>query len=128
MTNRLVGSVPAVVTAIFVQVLSAQSPCEKLVDLKLAHTTITSSVLAGEGPLSTSNGPGNSPAVVVPARCVLQGVGRPTSDSEIKFEVWLPAAGWNGKYQQLGNGGWAGTIPASAMVEPLRRGYHTAGR
>src|SRR6202047_774168 len=126
MTNRFAGCIPALVTAIFVQVLSAHSPCEKLADLKLAHAAVTSSVLVSEGPLP-SNGPGNSAAVVVPARCVVRGVARPTSDSEIKFEVWLPASGWTGKYQQLGNGGWAGTIPASAMVEPLRRGYATAG-
>jgi feruloyl esterase len=40
--------------------------------------------------------------------------------------VWLPASGWNGKYRQEGNGGWAGTIPFQAMVDPLRRGYVTA--
>ena len=111
----------------FVPALSAQQPCESLAGLKLAHTAITSSIPVGEGPLSGSNGPGNSPPVVVPARCVVKGVTKPTSDSEIKFEVWLPAAGWNGKYQQLGSGGWAGTIPAAAMVEPLRRGYAAAG-
>ena len=128
MTNRFGSAVPALVAAMLVQVLSAQRPCESLADLKLAHTAITSSVLVGEGPSPGTNGPGangpgNSPAVLVPARCVVKGVTKPTSDSEIKFEVWLPAAGWNGKYQQLGNGGWAGTIPTSAMIEPLRRAW-----
>jgi feruloyl esterase len=54
-------------------------------------------------------------------------VAKPTSDSEIKFEVWLPVSGWNGKFQQMGNGGWAGSIPIASMVGPLRRGYATAG-
>jgi hypothetical protein len=127
MPNRLVAAVPALAAGIFIQVLSAQRPCESLADLKLAHTAITSAVLVGEGPLSGSNSLGNSPAVSVPARCVVKAVTRPSGDSEIKFEVWLPAAGWNGEYQQLGNGGWAGAIPAAAMIEPLRRGYATAG-
>jgi hypothetical protein len=35
--------------------------------------------------------------------------------------------GWNGKYEQVGNGGWAGAIPVSALIEPLRRGYAAAG-
>ena len=126
MPNRFVYTVPAV-AAMFVPVLSAQRPCESLADLKLAKATITSSVLVPEGPFSGTSGPGNSPAVIVPTHCVVKAVAKPTSDSEIKFEVWLPPAGWNGKYQQVGNGGWAGTIPASAMIEPLRRGYATAG-
>lgn len=31
-------------------------------------------------------------------------------DSDIKIKVWLPIAGWNGKFEAVGNGGWAGTI------------------
>ncbi len=127
MPNHFLATVPGLAAAMFVPALWAQQPCESLAGLKLAHTAITSSIPVSEGPLSGSNGPGNSPPVVVPARCVVKGVTKPTSDSEIKFEVWLPAAGWNGKYQQLGSGGWAGTIPAAAMVEPLRRGYAAAG-
>jgi feruloyl esterase len=50
----------------------------------------------------------------------------PSSDSDIKVEVWLPAAGWNGKFQAVGNGGWAGTISYPAMAEALRAGYATA--
>jgi hypothetical protein len=50
----------------------------------------------------------------------------PSSDSDIKVEVWLPAAGWNGKFQAVGNGGWAGTISYAAMADALRAGYATA--
>jgi feruloyl esterase len=64
---------------------------------------------------------------MLPAHCEVKGVARPTSDSEIKFEVWVPASGWNGKFQQVGNGGWAGSIPTQSMVEPLRRGFAVAG-
>ena len=56
----------------------------------------------------------------------MRGIIQPTTDSEIKFAVWLPAARWNGRYRQEGNGGWAGNIPFQAMIDPLRRGYVTA--
>src|SRR5207249_9052114 len=39
--------------------------------------------------------------------------------------VWLPANGWNGKFQAVGNGGWAGTISYPALAQALRRGYAT---
>ena len=129
MTNnpsRALLFAPALI-AVMAPALGAQQSCEQLMNLKLPHTSITSSILVPEGPFSTSGFNGNSPPVNVPARCVVKGVVRPTSDSEIKFELWLPAASWNGKYQQAGNGGWAGAIPAQSLIEPLRRGYATAG-
>ncbi len=107
--------------------LSAQQSCEQLTSLKLPHTSITASTLVPEGPFSAPGFNGNLPPVDVPARCVVKGVARPTGDSEIKFELWLPAAGWNGKYEQAGNGGWAGAIPTQSLIDPLRRGYATAG-
>jgi hypothetical protein len=106
--------------------LSAQQPCENLAHLNLPHVTITSADLIAAGPFVGYNGFGKVPAVTLPARCVVKGTSRPTSDSEINFEVWLPAENWNGKYQQAGNGGWAGAIPTQAFADPLRRGYATA--
>jgi feruloyl esterase len=50
----------------------------------------------------------------------------PTPDSRIAMEVWLPSAEWNGKFQAVGNGGWAGTISYAAMASALREGYATA--
>ncbi len=97
--------------------VAAQQTCESLINLKLPHTTITSAATVAE---ATARGAGT-----IPPHCEVKGTSRPTSDSEIKFQVWLPVSGWNGKYQQVGNGGWAGSIPAP--VEPLRRGYATAG-
>ena len=118
MPNRLVRAVPILLLA--VPLLFAQRPCETLAQLKLDHVEITSSITSmAEGPL-----PGTGR---VPALCIVKAVARPTLDSEIKFQVWLPLDKWNGKFEQVGNGGWAGVIPASAMIDPLRRGYATAG-
>jgi feruloyl esterase len=38
----------------------------------------------------------------------------------------MPASGWNGKFQAVGNGGWAGLLSYPAMSEALRRGYATS--
>jgi len=56
--------------------------------------------------------------------CRIVGVTRPTSDSHIGFEVWLPPkAQWNGKLQGEGSGGSAGAISTGAMLEALKAGY-----
>ena len=64
--------------------------------------------------------------MIAPAHCAVQGIIRPTKDSEIHFELWIPANGWNGKYLQIGNGGWAGAINAAGLAEPVKRGYAAA--
>jgi feruloyl esterase len=51
---------------------------------------------------------------------------RPSADSDIKAEIWLPASGWNGKYMAVGSGGWGGFILYDGMAEALRRGYATS--
>jgi Tannase and feruloyl esterase len=54
----------------------------------------------------------------------------PSSDSEIKAEVWLPdPAKWNGNFLGSGNGGFGGSVdgPALDMRVALGLGYATAG-
>ncbi|MEO8096601.1 MAG: tannase/feruloyl esterase family alpha/beta hydrolase [Acidobacteriota bacterium] len=108
-----------------VQPLLAQQECSKLASLSLPHTSITSAAVAPQGAIGAP-AVGNTGAVVAPARCQVQAITRPSKDSEIRFEVWLPVSGWNGKYLQLGNGGWAGSINQAALVDPLSRGYAVA--
>ncbi|PWU05199.1 MAG: tannase/feruloyl esterase family alpha/beta hydrolase, partial [Terriglobia bacterium] len=104
----------------------AQQTCSNLSGLTLPHTTITSAAVAPEGKIQIPGAGGEAGAVVAPARCAVQAITRPTRDSEIRFELWLPASGWNGKYLQIGNGGWAGQINLAGMADPLRRGYAVA--
>src|SRR5439155_7405007 len=47
-------------------------------------------------------------------------------DSDITYEVWLPRSGWNGKFLQVGNGAWGGSIQYGALSDALRRGYAAA--
>jgi feruloyl esterase len=125
MRSFLFRAVPALVLGLLLRPVSAQQSCESLAGLKLNRATVTSAVLAPEGPVAVP-GPAQATPPTAPARCVVKGTARPTADSEIKFEVWLPASGWNGKYRQGGNGGWAGSIPRQSLIEPVRRGYATA--
>ncbi len=62
----------------------------------------------------------------LPAFCRVAATLKPTEDSDIKIEVWLPASGWNHKFQAVGNGGWAGVISYGAMAEALHDGYATS--
>jgi feruloyl esterase len=46
-------------------------------------------------------------------------------EEEIRFELWLPDD-WNGKYQQVGNGGYTGAINYPTMGGALAKGYATS--
>ncbi len=102
---------------------SAQAAeCEHLDQLDLPYTDITLSKVIEAGAFN----PGEGAYSRLPSFCRVAGAIRPTSDSDIRFEVWMPASGWNGKFVGVGNGAWAGSITYDAMIEPLSRGYATA--
>jgi feruloyl esterase len=105
-------------------------PCAGLTALTFeGNTTVTSAAEVTSGTLTTPN---NLKLTNLPAFCRVQGLSKPTSDSSIFFEVWLPAATWNGKFLSSGEGGYAG-VPNytrlgldGGLDELLRRGYATA--
>jgi feruloyl esterase len=110
--------------------LQAQTPaagrsCESLAALQLPHLTIGTAKTVSPGAVAANAAPGAAP-LDVPAHCEVRGVSRPSLDSEIGIEVWLPLTGWNGKYRQNGNGGFAGTINRASLADPVRRGYVAA--
>jgi Tannase and feruloyl esterase len=106
--------------------------CARLTELKLPHVEITlaESVAAGAfkppaGP-PTPGAPSPEAYTHLPAFCRIAGTIRPSSDSDIRFEIWLPTSNWNGKFVGTGNGVWAGSITYFAMIQPLSLGYATA--
>jgi feruloyl esterase len=100
------------------------SSCEKLASMQLPNATVTSAGQVGPGAFTA---PGAArPMTALPAFCRVALTTKPTADSDIKVEVWLPASNWNGKFQAVGNGGWAGTIAYGPMGAALTRGYATA--
>jgi feruloyl esterase len=60
--------------------------------------------------------------------CRVQGVAKPSADSEIKFEVWIPTAAkdWSGRFKLNGTGGYAGAIPYPRLVQDIGDGFVTA--
>jgi feruloyl esterase len=51
---------------------------------------------------------------------------KPSADSDIHVEVWLPASGWNKKFQGIGNGGFAGSIDWNSLASAVSHGYAAA--
>src|SRR5262249_27616420 len=109
----------------------AAAPCEGLASLALKEGTVTRAKLVPRGGfvppgLPQSGRGGGNPFLDLPEFCRVEATLRPTSDSDIKIEVRLPASGWNGKFQAVGNGGWAGVISYGAMAEAVRARYASA--
>ncbi len=107
----------------------AHTPCERLKLILLPDTTITAAEAVAAGPFRAPvQGPqaGAQEPVFLPGYCRVAAVLAPSSDSHIEIEVWMPADDWNGKFQAVGNGGWAGIISYPAMASALRDGYATA--
>jgi feruloyl esterase len=98
--------------------------CDRLTAAQLTNATVTSASEVAAGGF-TSPGAA-SPMSTLPAFCRVTITAKPTADSDIKVEVWLPATGWIGKFQAVGNGGWAGTIGYAALGAALTRGYAAA--
>jgi hypothetical protein len=101
---------------------NAASACDGLTGLHLPHVTIAEAKVIAAAPAG---------AAISPARasyCRVMGTARPTADSDIRFEVAIPeGAAWNGRYLQVGNGGFAGTIYESSLLKFLAMGYAVAG-
>ena len=101
---------------------SVQAGCERLMGLRLPHGTITAAHVAPAGVVQVPP----SPPEQAPARCIVEAVSHPTSDSNINIQVWLPLQGWNKRYQQVGNAGWAGVIQTPWLALENSLGYAAA--
>jgi feruloyl esterase len=99
--------------------------CEHLASLALSNATVTSAQAVPAGKFKPPAGTDTGFADL-PAFCRIALTITPSRDSDIKTEIWLPLSGWNGKFQEVGNGGWNGDIQYPALAEGLRRGYATA--
>ena len=87
----------------------AATPCDKLHALKIPNVQIES-------------------ASIVNDSCRVKAIARPVDDSEIRFDIWLPAAEkWNGKFLGNGNGGYSSSINTAQMNRAIELGYATAG-
>ncbi len=111
--------------------------CESLAKLALPYTTITmaQTVAAGEFKIPKNTGgpqflEQSATQAPIPAFCRVAATLKPTIDSEIKMEVWLPLSDWNGKFLGVGGAGFAGNISytgnAMGLMDAVRRNYAAA--
>jgi len=105
-------------------VRAAPRSCESLAQLALPNTKITTAQTVTAREFAP---PGRAAIKDLPAFCRVAATLNPSSDSDIKIEVWFPVEGWNGKYRGQGNGGFAGSIGFDAMAAAIKLGYATAG-
>jgi tannase/feruloyl esterase len=102
--------------------------CEKLAALKIENAMLVAGTVPAGQFKPPPSPPGGMPSMPqafanLPAMCRVTGTLKPSSDSDITVEVWLPIENWNGKLQGVGNGGWAGSIFYFLMANALRSGY-----
>jgi feruloyl esterase len=132
-----------------VLLLAASTPtnCESLKTLSTPQTTVMSADVvpagvfipppppAGAAPAPAPAGAGRGraggapppPPEPIPQHCRVKLTLKPTSDSNIYSELWMPTDNWNGKLLVVGNGGFAGSIQGYGdMQVALRLGYATA--
>ena len=126
-------------SVLFMAFESHAATCESLRELSLPNTTVTLAQVVAAGAFSPpatgqESAQPNANFKQLPSFCRVAATLRPSSDSDIRIEVWMPLANWNGKFQGVGNGGFAGVITYTSgssgiergMAEALKRGYATA--
>ena len=106
----------------------AVQSCDSLASLTLPNATITLAQVVSAGAPITTPTPGGVTQPIRASRelCRVAATLRPSSDSDIKIEVWMPATNWNQKLQAVGNGAFNGTIAYAAMIAAIERDYATA--
>lgn len=95
---------------------SVTSSCEQLTSLNLTNAVVTLARAYPAGDFTSGR------TFQVPAFCRVAVTATPTSDSDIKVEVWLPGA-WNGRLMGTDNGGFSGAINYGALASAIARGY-----
>jgi feruloyl esterase len=126
------------VCAVAPDVTMAKDSCADLTKLALPDATVTAAepIAAGQYAKLKEAMNGRSGLNIAgrlqmdpnPAFCRVAATLKPTADSDIKIEVWLPLKGWNGKMLAVGNyGGWAGAgaLMYNGMLTGLYDGYAT---
>ncbi len=96
--------------------------CTGLAAITTADSSVSSAAVVAAGTVISG-------ATASAAFCRVQGVARPSSDSEIKWEVWLPLndADWSGRMKVNGTGGYAGATPYARLAQDIGDGFVTAG-
>ena len=104
---------------------AAAADCDSLRTLALPQTTIDKAETIAAGVFPPEGGGANA-LRNLPSFCRVAATIRPSPDSDIRIEVWLPTSGWNGKFQGVGNGGYAGSLNLAGVAGAIQQGYASA--
>ena len=118
MFRDLVLKLPAV-ALLFAGPVQAEK-CDQLIKLQVSKATVTSAEVIAGGTFAPPTGPA---LTGLPAFCRVAATLKPSADSDVRIEVWLPQSGWNGRLEGTGNGGFAGKISYGALANGLKAGY-----
>lgn len=99
---------------------------EAFADVEIPNASVTSVTPVPEG---SYDPPGTGQQLAgLPAFCRIHAVSRPTSQSLINFQLWLPEGeAWNGKLVATGNGGYSPALSYGDMAYAMRQGYAVLG-
>jgi len=121
----LVGALVVVLNPI----AAIAASCEGLSTLTLKNATIEHAQVVGAGqftPPATGRNTAAAPYSDLSSFCRVAVTLKPTADSNIQMEIWMPVANWNGKFDALGGQGWVGSINYAGLRDGVARGYATA--
>ena len=117
----------SLVLAAAAAVATPATSCDSLQSMATPQVAITTETVAAVTPRPGA-GRGGPAVVATPAYCRVKLVLKPTADSKINAELWLPNENWNGRFMAVGNGGFGGSIQGiGEMQTAVRLGYATAG-
>jgi feruloyl esterase len=127
-----VASVLALVVLPAAAWAASPSSCEDLAHLNVPHTVITEASRVDKGAFPAPQGQNGQVQNAelfanLSAFCRVKATLRPTADSDIKIEVWLPADTWNGRLEAVGNGAFQSTISYGALAQAVKSGYAGVG-
>ena len=96
---------------------------QEINSMKLSGVTITA---VEDVPAENFTPPGGKMLTNLPAFRRVTFTSRPTPESNIQCEIWMPKNNWNGRFLGTGNGGGAGKISYGPLVSGVIRGFATA--
>jgi feruloyl esterase len=92
--------------------------CKALASLSLPNATVTLAQAYPAGPFTAGR------TFQVPAFCRVAVTAKPSADSDIKIEVWMPEpTKWNGRLLGTDNGGFSGALNYGALASAIAGGY-----
>ena len=98
---------------------AAALDCAGLAGVVLPNAQVTAAAIvpAGTPPLK--------PAADL---CRVAVTAHPSADSDVRVELWIPQGqAWNGRFLQVGNGGFAGSMPYRLLTLGTAGGFASAG-